>query len=343
MEAVAGLPELHELKVLKGGVKEIKVGILGLGVVGSGLVEQIRENIDKTVERYGVKIIIKAVYVKNLDKERAIDTNGLVLTSNAWDVIYDPEISVICECIGGNGFAETRYFVSEGLNHGKHVIMSSKKALSHFAREFLSLARRNHVILKYDATVGGGIPIAKVIENAFKGDTITEIKGIFNATSNFIFTQMTEQGLSYQEALKIAQDKGYAENDPTEDVGGYDALNKLVILTLFATHKYIHPENIEPVSCSAVTPFEIEEAVKEGFVIKPVASVKFSEKGYEIQVGPQRVSSKSILAITPSNYNTIIITGKNCGELAFYGQGAGAAPTASAMFDDLAGIFNNPV
>jgi homoserine dehydrogenase len=322
-------------------VKEVKIGILGLGVVGSELVNQIRQNASKIELEYNVRLVIKSIYVKNITKSRTIDTTGLFLTEMANQIIYDPEISIICECMGGNGYKDTRNIVLACLNHGKHVIMSSKKALAHNAELFIHAANSNHLFLKYDATVGGGIPIAKVIGSAFKGDTITEITGIFNATSNFIYTQMSENGLSYPDALKIAQEKGYAENDPSEDVDGIDARNKLVILSLFAAKKYIHPDCIIPVSFTTISKSDIETAKKQGFTIKPIASIELTDDGYKATVGPRLVPSNSILACTPSNYNTIILKGKNCGELAFYGQGAGAAPTASAMFDDLVCICSS--
>jgi homoserine dehydrogenase len=319
-------------------VKEVKIGILGLGVVGSELVEQIRRNASKMESDYNVRLVINAVYVKNITKTRTIDTTGLHITDNVNEIILNPEISIVCECLGGSGSKETRNIVLACLNHGKHIIMSSKKALAHNAELFIRTANSNRLFLKYDATVGGGIPIAKVLEGAFKGDTITEIKGIFNATSNFIYTQMSDYGLTYSEALKIAQEKGYAENDPSEDVDGIDARNKLVILSLFAAKTYIHPDEISPISFTAISKEEIDIAHNEGYAIKPIASLVINETGYKVCIGPKRVPLNSILACTPSNYNTIVIKGKNCGELAFYGQGAGAAPTASAMFDDLMGI-----
>jgi homoserine dehydrogenase len=322
-------------------VKKVKIGILGLGVVGSELVEQIRHNTQRMEVEYGIRFVIKKVFVKNISKKRTIDTSDLFLTSNASDIINDSEISVICECLGGNGFCETKNIVLDCLNQGKHVIMSSKKALAHHAEYFIDAANNNKVFLKYDATVGGGIPIGKVLENAFKGDHITRISGIFNATSNFVYTQMNDNGLAYAEALKIAQEKGYAENDPSEDVDGFDAANKLVILSLFAAHTYIHPNRIIPVSFTSISKTDIEVAKKQGYTIKPIASVELSEKGCKVSVGPKLVPSNGILACTPYNYNTIILEGKNCGELAFYGQGAGAAPTASAMFDDLVSVCSD--
>jgi homoserine dehydrogenase len=219
--------------------------------------------------------------------------------------------------------------------------MSSKKALAHNAELFINAANANRVYLKYDATVGGGIPIGKVIGNAFRGDKITEIRGIFNATSNFIYSQMSDNGLNYTEALKIAQDKGYAENDPSDDVDGYDAANKLIILSLFAAKTYFKPSEIKPVSFTSITKTDMDQARQLGYTIKPMASLILNGTGYKLSVGPCLVASNSIYACTPSNYNTIVLKGKNCGELAFYGQGAGGVPTASAMFDDLINITRN--
>jgi homoserine dehydrogenase len=326
---------------MKKKVKEVKIGILGLGVVGSELVEQIRCNAPAMESEYGIRLVIKHVYVKNITKTRTIDTNGLSLTDNVNQIATDPEISVICECLGGNGYKETKDIVLTCLNSGKHVIMSSKKALAHNAEIFIDAANTNRVYLKYDATVGGGIPIGKVIGNAFRGDKITEIRGIFNATSNFIYSQMSDNGLNYAEALKIAQDKGYAENDPSDDVDGFDATNKLVILSLFAAKTYFKPSEIIPVSFTSITKTDMDQARQLGYTIKPMASLILNGTGYKLSVGPCLVASNSIYACTPSNYNTIVLKGKNCGELAFCGQGAGGAPTASAMFDDLVNIIQH--
>jgi homoserine dehydrogenase len=190
--------------------------------------------------------------------------------------------------------------------------------------------------------VGGGIPIAKVLANAFKGDRVMKIMGIFNATSNYIYSKMFKDNLSFKEALKKAQENGYAENDPSDDVDGYDSLYKLTILAMFGMKKIIDPSLLIPDSFTKINIKDMEYADELGYRIKPVALLKRINGSFEYKIGQCLIPSEHIIANTFNNYNTILIEGENCGELDFYGQGAGARPTATAMFDDLMNILANP-
>lgn len=319
--------------------KLVKIGILGLGVVGSELVSLIRKNAQRITRETGVTIEIGKIFVQTMHKSRAIDTTGLTLTTNCDEIILDPSITLICECMGGNGFVQTAQMVEACLNQKKHVIMSSKKALAKFAGSILDVAYRNKSMLKYDATVGGGIPIAKVLEHSFKGDELTRIYGVFNATSNFIYSRMFDRKLSFDAALKEAQEKGYAENDPSDDVEGFDALYKLIILTMFGIKKIIPPDAIHPESFTHIDVKDMEYARELGYRIKPVAAMAVKNGNYSCKVAPFLVPEKHIVAQASNNFNAIMMEGRMCGELGFYGQGAGAAPTATAMFDDLVSLF----
>jgi homoserine dehydrogenase len=244
--------------------------------------------------------------------------------------------------MGGSGFKLTRDYVLEAMTNGKHVIMSSKKALAKFAELLLITANSHNVHLKYDASVGGGIPIAKVLEHTFKGDKLLKIMGIFNATSNYIYSKMFKENLSFDAALKMAQDKGYAENDPTDDLDGYDSLYKLIILTIFGMNKVIDPSLLVPDSFAGINIKDMKYAEELGYCIKPIAIIKHENSTIEYKIGPCLIPSEHIIANTFNNYNTILIEGENNGDLAFYGQGAGAKPTASAMFDDLMNLLVSP-
>lgn len=318
----------------------IKIGLLGLGVVGSELVSLIRKNASRIARETGVSMEIAKVYVRTMDKMRAIDTTDLYLTTDYNEIINDPSITVVCECMGGNGYVETADIVKACLSQNKNVIMSSKKALATYAGTLLDVAYKNNAMLKYDATVGGGIPIAKVLEHSFKGDELTRIYGVFNATSNFIYTQMFDEQQSFQSALRKAQEKGYAENDPTDDVDGFDSLYKLIILTIFGIRKIIAPDMVNPQSFTHIEVKDMEYARELGYRIKPVSALALLEKGYGCKVAPFLVPDKYIVAQAFNNFNAIIMEGRNCGELGFYGQGAGASPTATAMFDDLVSLFS---
>lgn len=321
--------------------KLIKVGILGLGVVGSELVSLIRKNASRIEFETGVKIEISKVFVRNMSKTRNIDMTGLTLTTDSNEIINDPDISIICECMGGNGFEQSAHIVEECLKHQKHLIMSSKKTLAKYANTLLEAAQINKVALKYDATVGGGIPIAKVLEHSFKGDEVTNIYGVFNATSNFIYSKMYEQHQSYESALKEAQEKGYAENDPSDDVDGFDSLYKLVILAMFGIKKIINPDLINPESFKHIQVKDMEYARELGYRIKPVSALSVKNGNCACKVAPFLVPEKHVVAQTSDNFNAIIMEGKTCGELGFYGQGAGAGPTATALFDDLISIISS--
>ena len=322
--------------------KSIKLGILGLGIVGTELVLQILKNIQRIAVETSVTIEIEKIYVRSLTKTRTISNiTTLPLTTNISEVIDNPVIDVICDCMGGNGIDDTRKFLIRAMKNKKHVIMSSKKALATYAEELLTEAKKNNVYFKYDASVGGGIPIAKVLDSAFKGEKVVKVMGIFNATSNFIYTQMFNEKAEYENALKLAQDKGYAENDPSDDVDGIDSTNKLIILSLYAMGKLIHPSSLIPESFSRINIKDMNYASELGYKIKPIALIQLSGNNVEYKIGPCLVNAEHIVASTFSNFNIIIIEGEHCGELGFYGQGAGAKPTAAAMFDDLVNIVSS--
>jgi homoserine dehydrogenase len=317
----------------------IKIGLLGLGVVGSELVSLIRKNASRMARETGVSMEIAKVYVRTTNKMRTIDTTGIQFTTDYNEILNDSSISIVCECMGGNGFEQTAHIVEACLKQKKHVIMSSKKALATFADTLLVAAYQNKSVLKYDATVGGGIPIAKVLEHSFKGDELTRIYGVFNATSNFIYSQMFDEQQSFDVALKEAQHKGYAENDPSDDVDGFDSLYKLIILTMFGIRKIITPDAINPESFTHIDVKDMEYARELGYRIKPVSALAVQNDGYGCKIAPFLVPEKHVVAQASNNFNAIIMEGLNCGELGFYGQGAGASPTATAMFDDLVSLF----
>lgn len=294
---------------------KVKIGILGLGVVGSGLISLIRKNSLRIKHEKGISVEIEKVFVRSTCKKRDIDLTGLSLTANIHEVVENKDIDIVCECMGGNGYRETFDYLQTSMINKKHVILSSKKALAEFADKLLFTAYTNKVHLKYDATVGGGIPIAKVLENAFKGDKLSRISGIFNATSNFIYTKMAADNHSFEQALKIAQEKGYAENDPSDDVDGIDAANKLIILSLFGLNKIISRSALRPETFTGIEIRDMNYANELGYRIKPLATISGNNGSVNYYVGPCLVPSGHIIANTFNNNNTIVLEGEHCGKL----------------------------
>lgn len=320
-------------------MKKINVGILGLGVVGGELANIISQNRDNVLQKYDIELSIKSAYVRDLTKQRTVELDKAILTENPDEVVGDPEIDIICECMGGSGTEQTRELVLKALKNGKQLIMSSKKVLAKYSDEVLEAHRESGVQLRYDATVGGGIPVGKIIKDCFKGEKIKKIVGILNATSNFIYTFMEQKNYTFDEALQLAQKLGFAENDPTEDVEGYDALYKLVVLILFSMKKSVNIEKMTTSSFTEISLVDMNYAKELGYRIKPLAVAEDRNGKLTYRVGPCLIKENHVVASAVSNYNIIVFEGSNSGTLGFYGQGAGAKPTASAMYDDLINVL----
>jgi homoserine dehydrogenase len=258
---------------------------------------------------------------------------NLCLTDDPYDAIKDADIVV--ECLGGNGVELTRELVLKTIKSHQAVIMSSKKCLAFYGPEIMRTVKQYHGIFHYDATVGGGIPISSVFETMGRCETIEKIYGICNGTSNYILDKMEQKGISYEHALNKAIKKGYAENNPSEDVEGYDSLYKAVIMMGFGMNYWIDSKTIIPRTITSLTPRDFVVAEKTHNVIKPVFILEKTVDSVTCDIGPMLLPKDSLLATVKENNNIIVIYGSESRERAFYGQGAGQKPTASAMFDDL--------
>jgi homoserine dehydrogenase len=320
-------------------MKQIKIGFLGLGVIGAELLNIIATNQNSILKRYGIKIKFGKVFIRDLYKKRNVNIKEPELTTDPWEVINDPDTDIICECVGGSGTEETKEYIFKAMNNGKSVILSSKKVLALNGKEIINLATEKKVQLKYDATVGGGIPIAKVLKECFKGEKIDKFIGILNATSNFIYTKMDKDNLSFDAALLKAQEQGYAENDPLEDINGFDALYKTIILMMFSMNKYVDIKLLKASPFSNIDILDMKYAQELGYRIKPLAIVENKEQ-LVYRIGACLIKDSHIVANIDYNNNIVTFEGPNTGTLGFYGQGAGSKPTASAMFDDLISILN---
>ena len=318
-------------------MKQVVVSILGLGTVGAQAYQYIVTNQENMKKELQVDVKIGKIFVKNLNKQRAVEVSQEFLTNEPYEALEVAD--VVLECIGGNGAEMTRELVLWALEHGKSVVMSSKKCLARYGQEITQAANKNQALLRYDATVGGGIPISSALRTMAKCEQITKIYGICNATSNYILDEMAVGQISYEEALQQAQKLGIAENDPTDDVDGYDSLYKAVILCGFGMNQWIDPSSIQPGSIRNMSAQEIDEARKNQSVIKLRFSVSKEAGEVKCEVEPVRVKESDRLARVSGMENIIVVQSSESGERSFQGLGAGAKATASAMFDDLYGVL----
>lgn len=316
--------------------KEIKVGLLGFGTVGTGVVRMIQEHQEDLFHQTGCQIQIKKILVKDLEKERSIPLAKEMLTLNAEEIIFDPEIDIIIEVIGG--VDKAREYISQALEQKKHVITANKDLMAVHGSELLSLANNNHCDLMYEASVAGGIPILRTLIDSFSADHIYKIMGILNGTTNYMLTRMSKEGLGYDECLKQAQALGYAEADPTADVEGLDAARKLAILGRLGFHMETDLEEVKVRGISNVSIEDIEYGRSFGYEMKLLAIAKRVENEIELSVQPTFIHKSHPIAHVNGVFNAVYVYGEAVGETMFYGPGAGEMPTASAVVADLVNI-----
>lgn len=306
----------------------INVGLLGLGTVGSGIVDLI----DKRCK----EIKIKKILVNNINKERDIDLKKYTLTDNFEEILNDKDISIIIEVT--SNIEESYEYIKDALNSGKHVMTANKAIVSKYFEELSSLADKNNVAFLYEASVGGGIPVLRPLKEALELNDIVEVQGILNGTCNYILSRMVDEGLDYSEVLKIAQNLGYAESDPTADVEGHDTLRKLRILGTLGLKGTILEEDILLSGISSITAFDVEQIKKMNSTVKLIGEVKVLEDGFTAIVEPRIIRKDSHFANVSMAFNSVVFTGDNVGELMFYGSGAGKYPTANAVLSDVLDI-----
>ncbi|MFW3587172.1 homoserine dehydrogenase [Vagococcus fluvialis] len=321
-------------------VKVLNVGLLGLGTVGSGVPLLIKENQKKIEDITGTRINIKTAFVRNIESKQTIaDKFNLNLTTSFTDILEDEEIQVIVEVMGGTTLAK-EYIIS-ALKNKKHVVTANKDLIAIHGLELVEIAKENNCFLYYEASVAGGIPILRTISNSMSADEITSILGIVNGTTNFILTQMSQKGLSYDEALQEATRLGYAESDPTNDVEGIDAAYKMVILTRFSFGMNIDPLKIERKGITTVSADDIKTADSLGYSIKLLGFSEKIKEGIHVEVSPVLVPKTHPLSTVENEMNAIFINSFGVGESMYYGPGAGAKPTATSVVSDLITIAKN--
>jgi len=320
------------------GETSMHIGLLGLGTVGTGVVELIEENKDIIAKRINDNINIKRVLVKNLNKKRSPLVEGKI-TDKFEDIINDDDITVIVEVMGGEEPALS--YIKEALRRGKHVVTANKEVIAKHGKELFELSAQNEVNLFFEASVAGGIPIIKPMKECLSANEIVKIMGILNGTTNYILSQMTEQGKSFNEALKEAQLEGYAESDPTDDIKGFDAARKLAILSSIAFNTRITPNQVYTEGIDNISQADIQYACELGQVIKLVAVGKKHEDSIEVSVTPVLLPKDHPLANVSGTFNAILAEGNAVGPVMFYGLGAGKMPTASAVVADIMGMARN--
>ncbi len=317
-------------------MKKINIGLLGWGTVGTGVVKILQSNSALIARRLGASLFIKRIADVDLERDRGIRVDRKILTRDARDVINDPEIDIVVELIGGYEPAKT--YVLESLKAGKRVVTANKALLAHDGDTIFEAARRAGLEVGFEASVGGGIPIIRSLSEGFVGNRIQSILGIINGTANYILSRMSEEGEEFAPVLKKAQEKGYAEADPTIDVEGTDAAHKLAILIRLAFGTKIKFETIYTEGITRITPLDLAFANEFGYRVKLLAIAKRDKGGIEARVHPTMLPQNSLLAGVSDVFNAIYVTGDAMGPMMLYGQGAGMMPTASAVVGDVVEI-----
>ncbi|HEY8464828.1 MAG TPA: homoserine dehydrogenase [Bacillota bacterium] len=312
---------------------QVNVGILGLGTVGTGVARILLEQAELLKTRSGLAFNLAAIAELDWGKERDLDLSGVKCTTNVNELLEDPAIDVIVETIGG--YEPAFSFVSQALNQRKQVVTANKALIATKGRDLFKLARKNGVNLKFEASVGGGIPIIKGLREGLVANRILSIYGILNGTSNYILTRMHQDELEFAEALQEAQAKGFAEADPTLDVGGGDAAHKLTILSSIATSGFVRCEDILVEGITEITKLDIQFAKNFGYTIKLLAVFHNREDGIDVRVHPTLIPNSHLLAAVSRELNAIFVKGDFVGDTMFYGPGAGERPTASAIVSDI--------
>lgn len=317
-------------------MQSVKIGILGLGTVGSGTVSVLKRNAREISRRAGRGIDIYAAADKDLDKERSCDLSGINLTDDAFSVVNDPEIQIIVELIGGTGVA--RDLVMQAIENGKHVVTANKALIAMHGNELFAKAQEKGVTIAFEAAVAGGIPIIKAMREGLAGNRIEWLAGIINGTGNFILTEMREKGRNFADVLAEAQALGYAEADPTFDVEGIDAAHKLTIMASIAFGIPLQFYKCYTEGISKISQEDVQYAAELGYRIKHLGIAKKTEQGVELRVHPTLIPQRRLIANVNGVMNAVVVKGDAVGPTLYYGAGAGSEPTASAIVADIVDI-----
>jgi len=322
-------------------MKQIHIGILGLGTVGTGIARLLVENSDVLSARLGAELVFKKGADLDIERDRGINFGPGVLTTDPYEVVDDPEIDIVLEMIGGMDIA--RQLISRSIENGKHVVTANKALLASHGNQLFRLAAEKGVALAYEASVGGCMPIIKTIRESLVGNRIQAVTGILNGTCNYILTKITREGMSFEQALDLAKAEGYAEANSSLDVDGFDTAHKLAILSAIAFGMEINYDDIHIEGISEITPMDIEFAAQCGYAIKLLAITKFDGQSVEARVHPTMIPLDDMLSNVSGTMNAVTVSGDAVGDMILYGHGAGMMPTASAVISDVVDISRSIV
>ena len=318
--------------------RKIYAAILGAGTVGTGVYKLCQSMKDDVISKTGAELVVKKVLVRNLDKDR--DPIGRELLTDNWkDIIEDKDIEIVIELMGGT--TPAKQYILEALEAGKQVVTANKDLLAEYGEEVMGMADKMHADLQFEAAVAGAIPIIRPLKQSMAGNNITEIIGIVNGTTNYILTKMTEEGMDFADALKKAQELGFAEADPTADVEGLDAGRKVAIMASIAFHSRVVFFNVHTEGITKITARDIAYAKEFDSVIKLLGVAHNTENGIEVGVYPMMIRKEHPLASVRDSFNAVFVHGDAVDDAMFYGRGAGEFPTASAVMGDVIDVVRN--
>ncbi len=318
------------------GIKPINVGLLGIGTVGGGTFNVLQRNAEEIMRRAGRPIRITVVADRNVVLANKVTEGKCRVTDDALEVVNDPEVDIVIELIGGYGVAKE--LVMKAIANGKHVVTANKALLATHGNEIFKAAQDKGVMVAFEAAVAGGIPIIKAVREGLTANRIEWIAGIINGTTNFILSEMRDKGLSFDTVLKEAQRLGYAEADPTFDIEGVDAAHKITILASIAFGIPVQFDKAYVEGITKLGATDIKYAEQLGYRIKLLGITKRTEEGVELRVHPTLIPSKRLIANVEGAMNAVLVHGDAVGATLYYGKGAGAEPTASAVIADLVDI-----
>lgn len=319
-------------------MEDIKIAILGAGTVGTGVYKLINRQKDEMIHKIGRNMSISKILVRNKNKEReGIDSS--LLTDDFNDILNDESISIVVEVMGGIEPAKT--YIAEALKRGKNIVTANKDLMASNGHELMELAKENKCDILFEAAVAGAIPIIRPLKQCLAGNYISEIMGIVNGTTNFILTKMTREGMEFCDALKMAQELGYAEADPTADIEGYDAGRKIAIMASIAFNTRVTFEDVYTEGITKITAKDIKYAKDMDCDIKLLGVARNTETGIEVKVHPMLIPSSHPLASVNDSFNAVFVHGDAVDDAMFMGRGAGELPTASAVMGDIIDVARN--
>jgi len=313
--------------------REVSIGLLGVGTVGTGVAKILLNQAELLEHRTGISFRLKSALDLDWSRDRGVDLSSVRCVTSADEILDDPEIDIVVETIGG---CDPAYqYILRALNNSKHVVTANKALIATKGRELFSAANASNTDILFEASVGGGIPIVKGLREGLVANRILNIYGIVNGTSNYILTRMHQDGLEFEDALREAQDRGFAEADPTLDISGEDAAHKLVILASIAASKMVDLSDIYTEGIAGVTKLDVDFAKSFGYTIKLLAICRMGDGEMDLRVHPTLVPDSHLLASVSHELNAVFVEGDSVGKTMFYGPGAGQLPTASAIISDI--------